>query len=626
MNIKNIVLLGHNGSGKTSLAEAIFHTAKVSDRFGKTSDGTTVLDYEAEEIKRKFTITTAVGTFDYAGGKISLIDTPGMFDFIGGMYEGVAAANAALIAVSAKSGVKVGTIKAFNLARKLGKPVGFVITGYDDPNANFDSTLDAITEKFGSDATFIDLNADLSDLAEKVAETDESLMDKFFEEGELSKDEIITGLKKGIADGGIYPVFKACPANLDGVPALLTAIDTLFPNETLDEDAPLSLFVFKTIADPFVGKLSYAKVMSGKLKENTEITNATTGDNEKIAKFSKIFGKKNTDIQNAVAGEIIAVPKLSANTSDTLYAKKEVKYPEIDFPKPCYSLAIKAKSQDDEAKIGTGFHKLLSEDKCLSYARNSVTNETIFSGLGDQHLEVSLSKLKTKFGAEVVTSKPKIAYKETITKHVRIQGRHKKQSGGAGQFGDVWIEFDPTDSEELVFEEKIFGGSVPKNFFPAVQKGLEESVKKGVLAGQPVVGIKATLVDGSYHPVDSKEIAFVMAAKIAFKNGVPNAGPIMLEPIGMLNVTVPDSQTGDVMGELNKRRGRVLGMNPSEDPFEKGQTTIQAEVPMMEMQDFSLYLRQVTRGMGYFVFDFLRYDPLPAMLKDSVIESIVPTA
>ena len=389
---------------------------------------------------------------------------------------------------------------------------------------------------------------------------------------------------------------------------------------TVDASAPTSAFVFRTVADPFVGKMSFIKVITGTLTPDKDLVNATSGASERVGKLYTMLGKKQTEVSSAIAGDIVIATKISANTGDTLCDPARVlSYEQVKYPNPTYRMAVKASKQGDEAKISGGLQRLLEEDKALSFGLDTTTKEQILAGLGDQHLDVVKAKMKSKFGVDIVLEEPKIAYRETIRKKTdKVQGRHKKQSGGHGQFGDVWIEFEPTDSESLVFEEKIFGGSVPKNFFPAIEKGLQDSVKKGVLAGCPVVGIKATLLDGSYHPVDSSEMAFKIAASLAFKEGMKQADPIMLEPIGSLSVTIPDDKTGDIMGDLNKRRGKVLGMEPAGD----GMTVIQAEAPIREMHDFTMYLRQVAKGMGEFTFEFLRYEPLPANLLDEVIASV----
>ena len=681
--IKNIALAGHNGSGKTSLAEAILYKAGASDRLGKTVDGTTVCDYDPEEIKRKISIGTSLASFEYNDYKINLLDTPGLFDFAAEMIEGIRAADTVLITVSAKSGVKVGARKAYDEAVKQGKSKMIAVTKIDDKDANFFNVLTELKTVFGPSVcpvivpvisggqivSFVNLiemkcykydgkgnavetempTADISEkfeyrvdglvaaISEAVAETSDELMEKFFEGEAFTQKELIDGIHDGMNRGIITPVVCTSAADLSGIDMLLKEFELLLPAPSevhaaeaytptkdivevaCDASAPLAAHVFKTIADPFVGKMSMIRVMSGTLKANSDVTNATTGNAEKIGKLYSLCGKKQTEVPEAKAGDIVVASKISANTGNTLCdSSKVVEFGEMEFPRPCYSMAVKAKAQGDEAKISTSIQRLIEEDPTLTYAQDESTKEQILSGLGEQHLEVAAAKLKGKFGVDVALSVPKIAYKETIRKKVKVQGRHKKQSGGHGQFGDVWIEFEPCVSDTLVFEERIFGGAVPKNYFPAVQKGLEESVKKGVLAGCPVVGLKAILVDGSYHPVDSSEMAFKTAASIAYKEGLRQADPVMLEPIGTLKVTAPDENTGDIMGELNKRRGRVLGM----EPVAHGITMIQAEVPMREMHDFAMYLRQTTRGMGSFTFDFERYEQLPANLLAEVISSV----
>ncbi len=681
--IKNIVLAGQSGCGKTALAEALLYRAGVIDRIGKSADGNTVCDFDPEEIKRTASINLALTNFEYGDFKINLIDTPGSLDFAAAANEGMFAGDTVIICVSAKSGVHVGTVKAFNAAKKLGKHVLFVVTKIDDPNQDFYATLQSLKDAFGAavcpvivpeivnnqfkslvhlgrmksytydkkgasvaaDAAGIVLSekegitADslLDSLSEAVAETDDALMEKFFEGEPFTQEEISHGIHEAMRTGRAMPVFTVSCTNPAGCDLLLEFLKYM-PDPTnaaplkatdkdgkelelkVDASAPLSAFVFRTVADPFVGKMSFMKILSGTLTADKELINATTGATERIGKLYTMLGKKQTEVSSAVAGDIVVATKIAANTCDTLCAPERIiSYAPISYPNPTYRMAVKATAQGDEAKISNGLQRLLEEDKALSFTLDTTTKEQILAGLGDQHLDVVKAKLKSKFGVDVLLEEPKIAYRETIRKKTdKVQGRHKKQSGGHGQFGDVWIEFEPTDSDSLVFEEKIFGGAVPKNFFPAIEKGLQESVKKGVLAGCPVVGIKATLLDGSYHPVDSSEMAFKIAASLAFKEGMKQASPILLEPIGALKVTIPDSKTGDVMGDLNKRRGRVLGMEPAGD----GMTVIQAEAPVREMHDFTMYLRQVAKGMGEYTFDFLRYEPLPANLLDEVVASV----
>ena len=673
--IKNIAIAGHAGSGKTSLTEALLYKSGAVDRLGKVIDGTTVSDFTAEEIKRKCSVYTSLSVMETGEYKINLLDTPGLFDFEKGMVEGIYASGCVMITVSGKSGVKVGTHKAYDCAKKFSKPTMFVVTKLDDDNANFNNVLTQLKAEFGPTVcpvvvpviadrkivSYVNLiemkaykyengkavetdmpTAEVSDkmeyridglieaVSEAVAETDEALFEKFFSGEAFTQKELIDGIHKGMNEGIITPVTCVSSTNLSGVDMLLKEIDLLLPppsekdavtGETADgglvdvvcsESDPMSAFVFKTVADPFVGKMSFMKVFSGTIKSNKEVVNATTGSTEKVGKLCTLQGKKQIDVDEAGCGDIVVAMKMNVNTNDTICDAARV----VKFPAPCYKMAVKSKKQGDESKISSAMARLLEEDPTLKYGLDSSTNEMILSTLGGVHLDSVIGRLKNDFGVDVETTLPKISYRETIRKKVKVQGKHKKQSGGHGQYGDVWIEFEPCISDDLVFEEKVFGGAVPKNFFPAVEKGLQECVKKGVLAGFPVVGLKAILVDGSYHPVDSSEMAFKMAASIAYKEGLRQAEPILLEPIGALNVLVPDENTGDMMGELNKRRGRVLGMNPAE---KKGLTEIIAEVPMAEMLDFTLTLRQMTQGRGSFTFEKVRYEALPANLVADVI-------
>lgn len=679
--IKNIAIAGHAGSGKTSLTEALLFKSGTTDRLGKIADGNTVSDYTAEEIKRKSSIYTSLSVLEKDEFKVNLLDTPGLFDYESGMVEGISASGCVMITVSGKSGVKVGTHKAYDYATEMGKPRMFVVTKLDDDNANFNNVLTELKAEFGPTVcpvvvpviadrkivSYVNLiemkayryneNGDavetdmptaeiaanmeyridglIEAVSEAVAETDEVLFEKFFSGEAFTQKELIDGIHKGMNDGIITPVTCVSSTTLAGIDMLLKEISLLLPAPSdndvklakdqngdaveikCDANAPMSAFVFKTVADPFVGKMSFIKVHSGVLKTNQEVINATTGSTEKVGKLVTLCGRKQTEVSEAVCGDIVVATKMNINTNDTICdPSRVVRFEAVTFPKPCYKMAVKAKSQGDESKISNAIARLLEEDLSLSYGQDDSTLEQILSGLGEQHLASALSKLKNDFGVEVELSVPKIPYKETIKKKVKVQGRHKKQSGGHGQYGDVWIEFEPCVSDDLVFEEKVFGGAVPKNFFPAVEKGLQECVKKGVLAGFPVVGLKAILVDGSYHPVDSSEMAFKMAATIAYKDGLPQAEPTLLEPIGALSVTVPDENTGDVIGELNKRRGRVLGMTPAE---KKGMTEVTAEVPMAEMSDFTMTLRQMTQGRGFFTFEKERYDQLPSNLVAEVI-------
>ncbi len=677
-NIRNIAIAGHSGSGKTTLAEALIYKAGASDRLGKTAEGTTVCDYDPEEIKRKASLGTALASVEYNDLKINLLDAPGLFDFEGDMREAIRAADTVMITVSGKSGVKVGTEKAYKAAEKAGKAKMFVITKVDDPDANFYNVLTDLKTVFGPTVcpvivpvikdrkviSYVNLiemkcytydekgnvsetempTAEVSEkmeyrldglvaaFSEAVAETDDALMEKFFEGEAFTQKELVKGLHDGMNKGIITPVICCSDVTMGCIDMLLKEIMLLMPSPAdcppaiaykdddmveivCDSSAPTSAFVFKTIADPFVGKMSFIKVMSGVLKANTEYKNASTGEAEKIGKLYTLCGKKQTEIASANAGDICVAVKIGAATNDTICAEECFSFDKIEFPKPCYKMAVKAKAQGDESKISAGIARLVEEDPTLCFSQ-SPTGELVLAGLGEQHIEVAAAKLKSKFGTDIDLAPVKIAYRETIRRKVKVEGKHKKQSGGHGQYGHVWIEFEPCLSDSLVFEEKVFGGAVPRNFFPAVEKGLQDCMKKGVLAGCPVTGVKAILVDGSYHPVDSSEMAFKTAASIAFKEGMKQADPTILEPIGTLKALIPNDNTGDVMGDLNKRRGRVLGMNPAD---EKGMTVIEAEVPEREMQSFTMQLRQITRGRGSFEFEFVRYEQLPSNLVADVI-------
>ena len=678
--IKNLAIAGHAGSGKTSLTEALLYKSGTTDRLGKIADGNTVSDFTPDEIARKTSVYTSLTTMETGEYKVNILDTPGLFDYEGEMIEGIYASGCVLITVSAKSGVKVGTHKAYDCAKKYNKPTMFVVTKLDDDNANFNNVLTQLKAEFGPTVCpvvvpviadrkivsyvnliemqaykYVNGKAEPTDMptaevaanmeyridglveavSEAVAETDEALFEKFFSGEAFTQKELTDGIHKGMNSGAITPVVCVSSTDLAGVDMLLKEIDLLLPPPSekdamvgedtngelveveCNENDPMTAFVFKTVADPFVGKMSFIKVFSGKIAPNKAVVNATTGASDKIGKLVTLLGKKQTDITEANCGDIVVALKMNVNTNDTICdAARVVKFPSMEFPKGSYKMAVKAKAQGDESKISAAIARILEEDKTVSYEQDPDTLEQVISTLGGVHLDSVICKLRNSFGVDVDVSVPKIAYRETIRKKVKVQGRHKKQSGGHGQYGDVWIEFEPCVSDELIFEERVFGGAVPKNFFPAVEKGLQESIKKGVLAGFPVVGLKAILVDGSYHPVDSSEMAFKMAASIAYKEGMRLADPVLLEPIGALNVLVPDDNTGDIMGELNKRRGRVLGMNPSE---KSGLTEVVAEVPMAEMADFTMYLRQTTQGRGSYTFEKVRYEQLPANLVADVI-------
>ena len=674
--IRNVAIAGHSGSGKTSLAEAMLFRAGATDRLGKTADGNTVCDFDPEEIKRKVTISSTVAPLEWKDTKINLIDTPGLFDFAAGVNEGVRAAESVLIVVSAKGGVSVGTEKAYKLATQMGKTKLFYVNQMDAEHADFHKVLAQMKEAFGTHVcpvvvpymendkvfcyidlvddrafsykadgskTDIDVPAGAADMVaemkdalhEAIAETDEELMDKYFSGEPFTADEISKGLLLGVKSGEIAPIYCGSALTTEAINPLLNAIVRILPSPAdkaaekavvdgkeveipCNADDPLAAFVFKTVADPFVGKLSFVKVMAGKLTAATAPVNSRTGGAERLGKLLIVKGKKQDETDCIGAGDIGAITKLSeAVTGDTLCDPKRVAaFAPTRFPAPCLSMAVVVKGKGDEGKIAAALARLQEEDPAIGFENNTETKQQLLSGLGEQHLDVIVSKLKSKFGIDIDLVKPRFPYRETIRKKVKVQGRHKKQSGGHGQFGDVWIEFEPCDGDGLVFEEKVFGGSVPKNFFPAVEKGLQDCVKHGVVAGYPVVGLKATLVDGSYHPVDSSEMAFKTAASLAYKAGLPQANPVMLEPIGTLKVQVPAANMGDINSELSKRRGRMMGMNPAEDGLQE----IEAEVPMSEMYDFSTSLRSITQGRGGFTLTFARYEQLPKEKEASVIE------
>ena len=668
-SIHNVALLGHGGSGKTTLADAVLCYGKATERIGKIADSTTVMDFDPEEKKRKTSVSTSVYALELGGHKLNIIDAPGLFDFAGGVSEALAAADSAVIAVSGKSGLTTGAKQSFQKARALKKAVAFFVGKLDSTHAHFYRVRSSLVANYGAVIcpvvipyiendevkSYIDLitnkayacdglelkemrlpvsnEADemRSMLLEAIATADDALMEKYFGGEEFTPEEIIAGLKKGVAAGEICPVFAGVQHTGAAVPLMTDILLEILPSaadavcrlengeeKSFDENGENALFVFKTIADPFVGKLSYFRVLSGKIKNDTRLINNRTGGEERLSKIMWLKGGKQEDAGEIIAGDIGSVSKLgNVLTGDTLSASGKLAAAAVDFPAPTISVAVYPKAKGDEEKITQAFSRLCEEDPTIKVYTDNETHEQILSALGEQHIDVIVSRLKSKFGAEVELKKPKIAYRETIRKPVKVQGRHKKQSGGHGQFGDVWIEFEPCDSDELVFEEKVFGGAVPKNFFPAVEKGLRDCTAKGVLAGYPMVGIKATLVDGSYHPVDSSEMSFKMAAAVAFKEGIPQASPVLLEPIGTLKVLVPDEMLGDVIGDINKRRGRIIGMNPAENKMQE----IIGEVPMAEMSDFSTAMRSITQGTAVFTLTPTRYEEVPASLAQKIIES-----
>ena len=673
-DIRNILVAGHAGCGKTTLTEALLYMSGATERMGRVEDGTTASDFDPEETRRKASLNASVVPVEYEGTKYNLIDAPGLFDFETGAAEGIMAAESVLICVSGRSGVTVGAEKAYQLALKNNKARMIFVTKTDLENADYFKILEQMKIKFGpsvcpcvvpvrlDDGTVAYINLfsqkafkyeggkqvqiEVPDIghrfegliqamSEAIAETDEALMEKFFEGEAFTTEEIVQGMAAGVRSGQITPVFCGSAVNMQALDMLLYNMNVLLPGAdtaaavaedkdgspveiAVDDAAPLCAYVFKTVADPFVGKLSFIKVLSGKLTAASNAVNARTGQPERMGKTLAVCGKKQTDTAEIAAGDIGAVAKLAtAKTGDTLCdPARVVALPAPVYPISCYRMAVKVAKKGDEGKVSGALARLIEEDPAISFVVDPETKQQIISGLGTQHLEVALAKLKNKFGVEITLEAPRVPYRESIRKSCKAQGRHKKQTGGHGQFGDVWIQFEPVQGEGIEFAENVFGGSVPKNFFPAVEKGVRQAAEHGVLAGYPMVGMKATLLDGSYHPVDSSEMAFIMAAKIAYKAAIPEAGPVLLEPIGALQAHVPADNTGDIMGEVTKRRGRVLGMNPDDD----GLQVVEAEVPVAEMQDFTTFLRQLTQGRGYFTFDFVRYETLPQMLESKVIE------
>lgn len=669
--IRNIALAGHASKGKTTLLEAMLHLAGATERAGKVADGNTVTDFDAEEKKRHISMASAVASIEYKSKKLNFIDTPGLFDFEQGAFESLRAAETAVIVVSARSGLAVGAEKAFKNAGSRRMARVLVTTKMDDDRADFYKSFNGIVAKFGTAAcpvvvpiisggkvaayynmidgkayAYADGKRTESDaqpddaprfaavqavFTEAVASADEELMEKYFEGEELTPEEKIRGLKAGVADGSIIPVFAlsglaetACDLLLDFLAEVCPAPKSEYAADadgepielTPDPNGPLAAVCFKTVADPFIGKLSYFKVISGKITAATPAYNARTGKEERMGKLVSVFGAKQTDISELSAGDIGAVTKLGGfATGDTLCsAAQVVTLDGVHIPSATYAMAVEVAKKGEEEKVASGLSRLCEEDPSLHFGVNNETHQQILSGLGEQHLDVAMARLKSKFGVEATLVQPRVAYRETITMKVSAQGRHKKQSGGHGQFGDVFIEFEPYDTEELVFAERVVGGAVPKNFFPAVEKGLRESMQKGALAGYPMVGVKATLFDGSYHPVDSSEMSFKTAASLAYKEGIPKAMPVLLEPILTVTATVNDEAMGDVIGDINKRRGRVLGMTPSGD----GSQEIMAEVPESEMSTFSTAMRQMTQGRGSFTTAFARYDRCPEHIAQKI--------
>jgi len=676
-SIRNICLLGHSGSGKSALAESLLYMTGAIDRIGKNADGNTVCDYDPEEIKRNISISTAVVPLNYKGIKINLLDTPGGFDFSGAVVEALRAADAAILVISAKDGITVGFEKAWKYCEERNMPRFVYISKVDEENSDYNATFNALREKYGNKIAPVvvpiwdgnrkvtgiidvlnkrayemqnlkrveievpagkeDVITEFNDaLKESVAETSDEFMDKFFGGEDFTYAEMIKGMHTGVLEQTLYPVLCGSGVNCLGSLMLMDLIIDLLPNPiegnyhkatlvdgTTEEfvvspGGVPSAFVWKTVSDQY-GKYSFVKVLSGTITSDTPLVNARTGETEKLGRLYSMCGKKASEVKELSCGDIGAIGKMDkVKTGDTLCdSRKVVSLKGLPYAPACYSMAIAPKVKGQEEKVTAGLVRLNEEDPSFSLVNNAETKQLVLSGTGDQQLDVLVAKLKSRFGVDAVLSPAKVAYREKIKKKVEAHGRHKKQTGGSGQFGDVWIRFEPQeDQDELIFAEEVFGGSVPKNFYPAVEKGIQEAVQKGPLAGYPMVGLKAVLYDGSYHPVDSNEMAFKLAAILAFKEAMPNAMPTLLEPIGALAVTVPESYVGDVMGDLSKRRGRPMGMNPDAD----GNTVIEAEVPMAEMSSYAIDLRAMTQARGSFTLEFVRYEEVPKANQQKIID------
>jgi len=657
-NIRNIALAGHGGRGKTTLAEAMLYIAKASDRLGRVGDGNTVMDYDAEEKKRLASVSLAVAALEWGGNKLNLLDSPGMFDFAGEVAQAVRASESVLIVEAAGDDYGVGTEKAFKAASVRDCAVFFAVSKCDMEHHDFFKSFAEIRGRHETQACPVvvpvmngDAVAGYADFLsgkaykyekgkaaeipfpendqieelrevfkETVASADDALMEKYFEGEDFTPEELTAGLKAGIAARAIFPVYACSGYSTDGVDLLLNGLSALTPapsNEGIT-DSGLNAICFKTIADPFVGKMSFFKVVTGSIAASEPAFNARTGEAERMGKVIAVKGGKQEDVAAIGAGDIGVVTKLSSfKTGDTLSnAKNPQTLAGVAFPSACLSMAAKVRKKGEEEKVSSGMARLIEEDPTLQFENNRETHEQVISGLGDQHLDVVASKLKNKFGVEIDLAVPRVPYRETIRKKVEKQGKHKKQSGGSGQYGDVYIRFEPCD-EDFIFDEEVVGGTVPKQYFPAVEKGLRECIAKGFLAGYPMVGLKAVLYFGSYHAVDSSEIAFKTAAHVCFRNAMPEASPTILEPIGTLKVVMPGDNLGDIMGDITKRRGRVMGMGAAEEPQMQ---QLEAEVPMAEMGDFATALRSVTAGRGYFSIEFARYEDAPASVQQKVIE------
>ena len=650
-DIRNVVLLGHSGSGKTALVESALFATKAIDRMGKTVDGTAAMDFDPEEAKRGLSVFTAIAPIEWKNTKINFIDTPGYLDYEGEKVAGAAVADLAIVVVSGKDGIESGTENAVKLAKKNGTPIAFFINKIDDENANFEKVVGDLNSKYGSSAVPFEVpvmdghkmtgaNKVLDDsnseyygqIAEAIASADDALMDKFFEGTAFTPEETAKGMKLALQSGDIKPILVGSATNSQGVEQLLDFVKEYGPVYTdkgtikdstgselkTDDSEAFSAIIFKTVVDAFVGKISYAKVMSGSLTTSTALYNSSKDIADKAGGLFVISGKQQLPVTKVACGDICAFTKLAeTETNDTLCTKdKKVVFAPIEYPRPMLGVAISPKTKDDEDKMSDALKKVLIEDKSLNFVRNVETGEQVLYAIGDQQIDVVMSKLKSRYKVEIATKEPKVQYRETIRGKSEVQGKYKKQNGGAGQYGDVWVRFEYNpDSEDMVFAEEVFGGAVPKNFFPSVEAGLRGCMAKGPLAGCKVVNVKATLYDGSYHPVDSKPNSFEAAARLAFKAGIPKANPILLEPIGKVTVICPEEYTGDIIGDFNKRRGMIMDTGSTAD----GDAKIDAEVPMAEMLKYATELRSMTKGRGSYVIDFDRYEQAPSNVTEKVV-------
>ncbi len=613
--IRNVALLGHGGCGKTTFLDAALLATGVISRLGKVEDGTTVSDYDKTEIEKGYSINTTIVPVEFNKVKINFLDTPGFFDFAGEVQGALRAVEAAAILVDASSGVQVGTEKAWDACKENGTPKFFIINKTDKDNVNVDQVISDLQAKFGSSVVTLD---DRDALSEAIAEVDEELMDIYFENMEFTDEEFNRGLSKGIAQGDICPVFQCSALKGEGIKEVLQNIIDIVPKADVDPNGKPAAFIFKTLADPFLGKISLAKVISGKLTPGMGLYNHRAEKDEKLGSMFFLRGKTQGECPQAVAGDIVAFAKLQyTKTGDVLSDKNnEVEVEPIAFPQPTLYQAIEAADKGADDKLSSGFARLTEEDPSLVLTRNVETRQTLVGGQGETQINIALSKLKDKYGVSVNVVPQKIAYRETIKGTSDVQGKHKKQTGGSGQYGDVHIKFSPSQ-EEFEFSEELFGGSVPKQYVPAVEKGLRECMERGPLAGCKVQNVKAVLYDGSYHPVDSNENAFKTAASLAFKKGIVEAKPCLLEPIMKLAITVPADYVGAVMGDLPTRRGSVMGM----DPLPGNKQLLHAEAPQAELFDYAIVLRSMTQARGSFTMEFARYQEVPAMNAQKIIDA-----